>query len=357
MILRSNDGNRLFGMEVDQWPRQWRAAGEVLLGLPLFRGMAPKVPVELRRADGEAAGWTLSRGFALPTPALHEGERTLAIEMPSEHVLERHLMLPQLAPAEMAQAVQLEVASISPFAADQTVYGYAAGQIDAGVQRVDIAITSRQLVNDVLLAQGLESSSPPEVWVLRTEGRGIRPIVMQGYGETVRESRVRTALQQRLALLVLALVLLVALLMTPAFLMRGKAQQAQQAFDALQKQAAPQITQRDALMQQVELLRAVGERAEQQLAMPPVLDMLTRTVPDGAWLTSIRVEGTKLILNGQADDAAVLVQRLATQKGVHDVRLASPATRGAGAAKETFIIELNLDGRQYGPVRGAEASS
>ena len=48
---------------------------------------------------------------------------------------------------------------------------------------------------------------------------------------------------------------------------------------------------------------------------------------------------------------------LATERGVHDVRLASPATRGAGAAKETFIIEMNLDARRYGPVRGPEANS
>ena len=81
--------------------------------------------------------------------------------------------------------------------------------------------------------------------------------------------------------------------------------------------------------------------------------MLTRALPDGAWLTALRTEGGKLVLNGNADDAAALVQRLAAQPGVHDVRLASPATRGFGATKETFIIELQLDAHRYGLARPA----
>ena len=85
--------------------------------------------------------------------------------------------------------------------------------------------------------------------------------------------------------------------------------------------------------------------------------MLTRAIPDGAWISTLRVEGAKLVLNGQADDAAALVQRLAAQPGARDVRLASPATRGAGAAKETFIIELKLDANRYGPVLGGKGTA
>ena len=110
-------------------------------------------------------------------------------------------------------------------------------------------------------------------------------------------------------------------------------------------------------MNRLDRLQAVDKLLLQQLALPPVLDMLTRALPDGAWLTAVRAEGSKLVLNGNADDAAALVQRLATERGVHDVRLASPATRGAGAAKETFIIELQLDARRYGLARTVGGAS
>lgn len=361
MNLASTDSPRLFGMDPSQWPRHWQAAGAVLLELPGLRWLAPRVAVELRQADGRTSVWTLRQGELTPARAARTASAMQALELPPGAVLQRRLLLPPLAPADLAQAVQLEVASASPFMPEQTVSGHALRAGGDSVTQVDVAITSRRQVDDALRAVGADPAQPPEVWALpATDGAGegaLRPIVLGGFGEGRREALVRRALAQRLGLLMLGLVLLAALAVTPTALIRMRAQQAQQSFDALQKQAAPQIAQREALMQRAERLRAVGEHLDRQLALPPVLDMLSRAVPDGAWLTAIRVEGTKLVLNGHADDAAALVQRLSAQPGVHDVRLASPATRGAGAAKETFIIELNLDARRYGPVRGAEAAS
>jgi len=359
MNLTRTDSPRFFGMDLGQWPRQWQAAGAALLELPGLRWLAPRVAVELRQADGRATAWTLRQGEATPAGAAPAAGAVQAIELPQDRVLERRLALPPLAPADVAQAVQLEVASASPFLPGQTACGHTAVRGEGNVTQVRIAITSRQQIDDTLRAAGANPEQPPEVWVVPTgaDGGAMRPIVLRGFGEGRRESLARQGLAWRLGLLLLGLALLAALLVTPTALIRMRAQQAQQSFDALQKQAAPQIAQREALMRRVERLHAVGEQFGKQLALPPVLDMLTRAVPDGAWLTAIRVEGAKLVLNGSADDAAALVQRLSAQPGVHGVRLASPATRGAGATKETFIIEMNLDTRRYGPVRGAEAAS
>lgn len=360
MNLAPSDSSRLFGIDLSQWPRQWQAAGATLLGLPALRWLAPRALIELRHPDGRRSAWVMRQGALTPAGGAAPAEALAALELPPGAVLERRLTLPPLAPAEVAQAVQLEVASASPFMAEQTVFGY--GQrAGADTLQVDLAITSRRQVEEALRAAGADLAQPPEVWVLPAAAQagagGLRPIVLRGFGEARREAWLRRALAQRAGVLLLGLALLAALAVTPTALLRLRAQQAQQSFEALQKQAAPQIAQREALTQRVERLRAVGELLDRQLALPPVLDMLTRSVPDGAWLTAIRLEGTKLVLNGQADDAAALVQRLAAQPGVHEVRLASPATRGAGAAKETFIIELRLDARRYGPVRGPEAAS
>ena len=262
--------------------------------------------------------------------------------------------LPPLAPAELAQAVQLEVAAASPFAAGQTISGYSARRLDPQRIQVDIAITSRQQLES--LATRFSTVTQPEIWALPPAATtaaptpALTPIVLRGFGEGARERRVRQGLIRRLLLLALALALLLALVLTPTILLRGRAQQASQAFAALQKDSAPQQAQREALTQQLDHLRLIQQQFNAQLALPPVLDMLTRTLPDDAWLSVLRVEGVKVVLNGQADDAAALVQRLAAQPGVHDVRLASPATRPIGADKETFIIELKLDANRYGPV-------
>ena len=358
----STEPRRPFGIDTAQWPAQWQAAGALLLGLPVLRRLAPRLPVLLHQADGRTTHWLVAQGVAQPVAAAAPGPAIRALQLPAERVLERHLTLPPLAAADVAQAVALDVAAASPFGAEQTVWGFRSERLDGERLRVDVAITARAQVEQSLQAAALAGDPLPEVWVLpattATLAGAMRPIVLQGFGEGLRQARARRGIGQRLGLAALALLVLAALAVTPTALQRAKARQAMAAFDAMQKQAAPQLAQREALMKQLERLQTLAQLQEQQLALGPVLDLLTRTLPDGAWLTGLRVEGNKLVLNGLADDAAALVQRLAEQPGAHDVRLTSPATRGAGAAKETFIIELGLDAHRYGPVlAGKEAAS
>ncbi len=361
MAFNTTSSGAFLGIDVAQWPRQWRAAGERLLAWPALRWLRPAVRVQLRHPDGSASTWDMAHGVATPAPGAADPVAATAVELPFSRVLERRLLLPPLAAAELAQAVQLEVAGASPFGAEQTVFGFAAHPAADKLTRVDLVITSRHEVEQTLRQAGADPAAAPEVWVLPAStvpaGGPVHPIVLAGYGEGQRRRIEQQGTVARAGLLMLALALLAALVLTPTLMLRQRAIQAQQSFEALQRQAAPQMAQRELMMQRLERLQAVDKLLAQQLALPPVLDMLTRALPDGAWLTALRVEGVKLVLNGQADDAAALVQRLATEPGVHDVRLASPATRGVGATKETFIIELQLDAPRYGLARpGANAS-
>lgn len=359
MTSTTADRHRPFSFDPAQWPRQWRAAAMLALDGPLLRGLRPASRVALRHADGQTRVWRLVRGQAHAVPGAPGGAELPALQLPAERVLERRLLLPPLAPDDLAQAVQLDVAASSPFGAAQTVHGWSVRRAADQLVQVDVAIASRPQVEQALQAAGFDPAQAPEVWVLppAADGASVQPVVLRGFGEDRRERLVRQGLTRRLWLLALLLALLAALVITPTALVRARAQQAQQAFAALQKQAAPQLAQREALMQRLARLQAVGQVYQQQLALPPVLDLLTRALPDGAWLTGLRLEGTKLVLNGQADDAAALVQRLAREPGAHDVRLASPATRGAGATKETFIIELRLEPRRHGPVQIGEGAA
>ena len=259
MTLANTDSSQFFGMDLAQWPRQWQAAGALLLEWPLLRQLVPQTPIALRHADGHVSHWALARGQALPARGAQAGAPVPAFALPPDRVLERRLTLPPLAPADVAQAVQLEVASASPFGAEQTVFGHSVRRLDQGVLRVDIAITSRQQIEQALQAAGFSPAQPPEVWVVQgAAGAALHPIVLHGFGEGTRERAVRQGLRRRLGLLALALALLAALVVTPTALMRARAQQAQRSFAALQKEAAPQLAQREALMQRLERLKAVG---------------------------------------------------------------------------------------------------
>jgi general secretion pathway protein L len=358
MVAR-HDNKRFFGMDLSQWPRQWRAAGRLLTELPVLSLLSPAVRVQLRRSNGQISYWMVGQGVAKLDSNAADGSahsaRVSALELSSKRVLIRSLTLPPLSDADLAQALELDVNANSPFPAAQTVYGYVAqprGQIQ-------VAISSRAQVD---LAQiearsaGWESvgEGDPEIWVIPTEdlNETIKPIIIKGYGETARQRLATHGFWQQLALLALGAVLLAGLLVTPTALTRMRAHQAMGAADELQRKAGPQIAAREAMQAQATRVSSLRGLVGEQIALPVALDMLTRTVPDGAWLTSLRAEKSKFTLNGSADDAAALVQRLASQPGVRDARLASPATRYQGAAKENFIIELQLDPAQYGLLAG-----
>ena len=361
MTLLTHDNRRFFGLDLSQWPHQWRAAGRVLATLPVFVRLAPTVRLALWQADGRVTHWQVARDAAR-IDRTAAADAAWALELEHSRVLERRLALPPLAAADLAQAVALNVASNSPFPAEQTVYGHAE-QADG---RVSVAITSRAQVDQAQAqasAAGWQPRGEPEVWVipsaasLATDNDTLRPIIIHGYGEVARARLAARGFGRHLALALLAALLLAALLVTPTAFTRARAHQAMEAQEALQRQARPQIGTHEALLARIGQMQALRDLIGQQVALPPALDMITRAVPDGAWLTALRMEGAKLTLTGSADDAAALVQRLAQQPGVRDARLASPAMRPMGASKENFIIELQLDPTRYGLVQGAAMAS
>lgn len=349
-----------FGLEPQVWRRHGQAVVAELLGSPVLRWLVPVATVLVRTADGAERAARLAHGQLRPAAADHPTAHALPVlEMPAERVLLRSLPMPAMASSDLAQAVQFDVAASSPFPPEQTVHGHSVRALDAQRVQVDIAITSRTQVQDTLRQASFNPSEPPEVWALPAPhgDQALRPIVLRGFGELARQRQTRRGLNQRLLMTSLLLLLLLALLATPVAFQQSRARQAQQSFAELQQRAAPQLKQREVMVAKIQQLQVVGQSFQQQLAIPPALSLLSQALPDGAWLMGLRVEGDKLVLNGLTDDAAALVQRLSSQAGVHDVRLASPATRGFGATQETFIIELKLDGRRYGRTLGGAAGT
>lgn len=357
MVAQLSSDTRLLGLDLARWPAQWRAAGQWLLARPALRALAPAVPVRLVGRDGQTSYWSVRQELATrlngPSPSPEAG--VAAAEISPDEVLERHLVLPSLSADDLAQAVRLEVLSSTPFPVDQTVHGWRARAGEGDLMQVDLALTSRQQGQAVLQRAGLDEQA--EIWLLpadaATAAAPTVPLVLRGWGEAARQRASASGQRKVLGWIALLLVLLAALAVTPTLMLHQRAAQAQAALRALQQKAAPQQAQRETLLRSAELLRHVGELARQQLALPPVLDMLTRALPDGAWLNALQVDGDKVVAIGQADDAAALVKHLASQPGVSGVRLSSPATRGPGEAKERFNIELHADAARYGLVRAA----
>ena len=353
---------RLFGADLSHWPHQWRAAWDALFASRALAAFTPDVRLRLQHADGRHSLWALRgpRASTLATAVAAEAGQGAdaaplrALELPSADVLERELQLPPLKPADLATAVHLQVQALSPFPAAKTVHGWRVHPRRPG--HVSLAIASADDIDAHLQAHASDGPAP-EIWVLPASpgapdsATTLAPIVLPGAGDALRQRLQQRGRRLRLGLLALVAALGLALLITPTAQLRLRAIDAQHRYDALAAQTRDALAQREALTQQAEQIARLRPVTDQQLALLPVLDMLSQTLPDGAWLQSLRVEGAKLSLGGNADNATQLVQRLSQQPGVRSARLSAPATRSPRGGKESFSIELELDPARWGLIR------
>jgi len=186
----------LFGFDLRTIGKVWRDGWNELLEWPIMAWLSPQEPVRVLLPDG---GEVLRLGASgVPAPATASA-RAVAVVLPQDNVLVRERILPPLAGAELRSAVELELAAITPFSPDQTVWGWRAQRQDKGVL-VRLALASRSHVQAALGArlQAL-GANEAEVWASADE-----PVVLNGFGEHRRLDRLRRTRRNILALVVCA---------------------------------------------------------------------------------------------------------------------------------------------------------
>jgi general secretion pathway protein L len=315
---------------------------------PVLALLTPVSPVRLLQADGGTSSWV---GGA-PQPAHAGWVGFVAVELPEEDVLRRSLTLPALGGTDIANAVRLEVLGMSPFTADDAVWGYGVRgpRRGTGTVRVDIALTSRKLVARYLESQAarLQGMAQPEVWVLAGQEQ---PIVLAGYGEHQRVAYARRWRHVGYALLVSMVLLGGAIALTPVAQLRLRAKEAVGAFDAARQRTAPLVHQRESLLQSADQIKALSDILRERADPVHVIDKLTQVLPDETFLQGLHLQGNKVVISGMTTNASVLMQLLSAQPGFRDVRAPAAATRNPGAAKENFVIEFTLDPQLFSIVR------
>ena len=148
----------------------------------------------------------------------------------------------------------------------------------------------------------------------------------------------------------LTLALAGGLAVTPTLQLRARALEAVQQHTSLQQQVAPQLLQREAMVKSVDLLASLQALAGQPVSTLRVIDLVTRAMPDDASLLTFQLlasdpaaKGPKVIMTGQATNAAALMQQLSNQPGIREVKAPSAAVKPLGAIKESFSIEFVVD--------------
>ncbi|WP_312528864.1 PilN domain-containing protein [Comamonas sp.] len=357
--------SRFFGLDLNQLKadilKTWRRAPQ----WPPLSWLRPAQMLRLVPAEGApTVVWESGE------PVLKPGREPVfwALELPEHMVLRKTVALPALDPQDCASAAELEVQAISPFAADDLLWGYTELSRSRKAVKLLVVLASRAQTEPYLQAQvaqqlhlqtlkgqsKAESLEQPEVWVFAPERR---PVVFQGFGEQARYALGRKRLWWNVAGVALAVLLLAAIAATPTAQLRMRAIEATHAYEGMAAKTADVVAKRDTLIQSADKVAGLSELLAERIDGVQVLSMLTNVLPDDTALQSARIQGSKVTISGLTENASALMQKLSNQEGVKDVRAPSAATRMGGGNKESFTIELGLDAKVFGPKTVVEAAA
>ncbi|TWO67925.1 PilN domain-containing protein, partial [Caenimonas sedimenti] len=314
------------------------AAWRRMQASPLLSWLTPAVPVRLDRPDGSHVFWLASADGLAPWPGQAPASPFRATEIPEEHLLVRRIMLPALSESEIRQAVALDVAAASPFAAEDLVWAYSTRRAANGMVEAQVVLASRRQVS-ALAGPAAGAGAAPEAWAWQPP---FAPAVLPGFGEARREAAARRGRRLAFGLVLCALILAAAAAMTPVLQLRMRAVEANRAMEALVKRTEPALKQRAALTEALDAGNALGEMLAQRSQPLLVLDLLTQALPDDTSLLGLSMQGNKITINGMTGNAAGLMQLLSAHSQLRDVKAPTAATRPLGSSKDLFTIEFVL---------------
>jgi len=350
----SRNQSQLFGIDLSPLWHDLLAAWRGMLAWPVFSWLSPKLRVRLWLPTGQTVA---SQGPGTPHRLHDEGlssARFNAVLLP-EHLLLRSVAnLPPLPANDMAAALALHTAGLSPFPADDLVWTYelaAQPSPSKAAVQAHLVLTSRQLI-----AKHLQQTHPDvnaattEVWL--PSALGAANVLLPGFGEAARLRKLGhwRWLSAFLALCVLAL--LAAMALTPSAQLYVRAHQAHASMTALQQKAAPVLQQRQSLVHATDQLVSLAEILGKPMPPLQMLKLITEALPDDTSLNSLQVQGLKVSLSGQTTDTTALMKHLSATPGLRGVMAPTPANRPLGAPRESFTIEFTLD-----PVQSTPANS
>jgi general secretion pathway protein L len=274
--------------------------------------------------------------------------RFVTFELPAADVAVQRINVPAGAREFLAGIVRNQIERLSPWQGDQVAYGFAAetNRRDAATLHVQVLMTSRAATTAVceeLAAIGLSIDRI----VAREPGSSRGPPVtvwsrLDSMSENGRE-RVRRLIGLGLSAALALSAGLVAWALISASAMQAESEEAATRSAALQRQlpgdrGGPSNASRDPAA------LAWNLKATSPSSVM-ILETLSRTIPDIAYLTEFSLQGTTVRIVGMTSDAPSLIAPLEQSGQIADVHFFAPSTRAPDGASFVFHIEGRLTPR------------
>lgn len=253
--------------------------------------------------------------------------------VPRGECLWGQLSLPDMPRKDLRQAVDEALWRLSPLPPEQMLCAWHSVAQPAGGWRIEWGVCRREAQDSALAAAGLPAQAP----VFLDDGNGLALPAQSSQAPPPDARRMQWAAA---LLMLLMLVALCVPAFLPLALKRQAVTRAMAHVTALEPQAAPLRQQLDELRQQADLAEGLRAASRAQLPLASIVELLSATVPDGAWLERIELNGSTIRIVGVADNAGELLALLTRQPRLADVHATAASVRDNTLGKERYTAEM-----------------
>ncbi|WP_020208133.1 PilN domain-containing protein [Gilvimarinus chinensis] len=286
------------------------------------------------------------RVFSEQTESLDEHnpkETAAALMLPEHQFLSRCLVLPRAALASLNQIIEAEVAASSPFVPEDTVKAYRVDHLDGRTIKLRLAIANKFAIAE-LLHRKSASSENFEIWA-PVQGE---PLVFEGFAESKRNSFYKKRLVKTALLSFVCLLALIFVCSLPWVYQSFRLAQLEDSLSQGRQEARTAIQMRATLSENNDRLSFLQARANESARPLLPLTVLTDQLDDDAWLSGYEQESGVLEIDGYAQNAAALIQKLTESANFFGVKPTSAIRQVGNNSVDRFRLELQLPTHREG---------
>jgi len=334
-MLEAGQNWELFGYDMRQLGKHWLAA---------WRGLVWGDDSPLRRRLDEVVCLRSEGGSALyqaGQPSRDAPYKCEAILLPERLVLTRALRLPLAVEGDLDSVLGFEVNANSPFAPDDTGYGWQLVTRDETHLHLVLVVVSMSAVMAYLgRTYDIHDPRQREVWAETDAGM----VLVRGFGESGRAARYRQRLLRCAAMLVASALLVLLSAALAAGIKRAELAQVQARAATTQREAAQASQMRSALALANETIGATNHIVSLHPNPHFELARLTRLLDDSVYIVQFAMSGREIRLRGRATDAASVMQLLTDQPYYAEVTAPQAIVKVGNSGLEQFSLNITLAG-------------
>ena len=333
-MLDSGQNWELFGYDMRHLGKHWFAAWRDLLwgyDSPVRRHLDEVVTVRTELDDSCYQAGIACAG----SPASH----CEAILLADELALSKTLRLPVSVESELESVLAIEVRASSPFAADDTGWGWnVVARDDANLQVALVMVSMRATMAYLGRQYDSHDNRAQEVWVSVDDVM----VVVQGFGELSREARYRKRLLRSGAMLGGAAVMLL-LILAAGVGFKGAQLQRFETMAATTTRAATEASRlKSVLASAHETIDAANEVVARYPNPHVEIARLTHLLGDDASIANFSMNGVAIRLRGRAADAAAVMEKLTEEPAYSEVRSPQAIVRLGNSGLEQFYLDMRV---------------